>query len=147
MLDCPFDAPRSNSNEHWDFVSALSVSSLYLSTNQTYRGYCLLVFDPRHVVRLDQLTAQEWLDYSADLRVAHDTLVEVVQPDHMNVELLGNVIAHLHWHLVPRRRTDARWGGPIWTTAASEMMHTPLPPEERAVLIEQLARSIKARQP
>src|SRR5690242_19443055 len=108
-IDCPFDAPRAPCNEHWDFVAALSVSSLYLSASQTYRSYSLLVFDPRHVVRLDQLTVQEWRDYSADLRIAHDTRVDVVRPDHMNVELLGNVISHLHWHLVTCRRDDVRW--------------------------------------
>jgi diadenosine tetraphosphate (Ap4A) HIT family hydrolase len=144
-IDCPFDAPRATRNEYWDFVAALSVSSLYLSANQTYRGYSLLVFDPRHVVRLDQLTAEEWRDYSADLRIAHDTLVDVVRPDHMNVELLGNVISHLHWHLVPRRRDDARWGGPIWMTAAAEMVQTRLAPEERAALLGQLKGSVAAR--
>lgn len=144
--DCPFDAPRPTSSEHWDFVAALSISSLYLSANQTYRGYSLLIFDPRHAVRLDQLTAQEWQAYSADLRVAHDALVEAVRPDHVNVELLGNVISHLHWHLVPRRRDDARWGGPIWTTSASEMAHTRLAPEERAALLDQLRTCVTARQ-
>lgn len=142
---CPFDAPRADSNEHWDLIVPLSISSLYLSTNQTYRGYSLLIFDPRHVTRLDQLTAQEWLAFSADLRLAHDVLIEVLQPDHMNVELLGNVIAHLHWHLVPRRRDDARWGGPIWTTTADEMKQTLLAPEERATLLSQLRAAVAAR--
>lgn len=144
-IDCPFDTPRATSNEHWDFVATLTVSSLYLSTNQTYLGYSLLVFDPRHVVRLDQLTAQEWLAYSADLRVAHDVLVEALQPDHMNVELLGNVISHLHWHLIPRRREDVRWGGPIWTTSAAEMVQTLLAPADRAALLDRLKGSVRAR--
>ena len=52
MIACPFDAPRPNSNEHWDFIRTLSISSLYLSKNQVYRGYSLLVFDARHVNRL-----------------------------------------------------------------------------------------------
>jgi diadenosine tetraphosphate (Ap4A) HIT family hydrolase len=145
MPPCPFDSPRPASSEHWDHVATLSVSSLYLSANQTYRGYSLLIFDPRHVVRLDELTEQEWLDYSADMRVAHDALVEAVRPDHMNVELLGNIIAHLHWHLVPRRPGDARWGGPIWMTSAAEMQETRLPPDERAALLGEIKRSIAAR--
>ena len=44
---CPLDAPRPPSTDYWDFVSKLSVSSLYLTKNQTYRGYCQLNFDPR----------------------------------------------------------------------------------------------------
>jgi len=137
-IECPFDAPRPQSNEHWDFISKLSVSSMYLSSNQTYRGYSLLVFDPRHVIRLDQLTTAEWSGFAADLRVANAALVEVVRPDHMNVELLGNVISHLHWHLVPRFKNDVRWGGPIWTTSQADMKQTRMPAVERAELVTRL---------
>ncbi len=38
-VNCPFDAPRADSNDHWDLVAHLGVSSLYLSKNQTYRGH------------------------------------------------------------------------------------------------------------
>jgi diadenosine tetraphosphate (Ap4A) HIT family hydrolase len=138
MSACPFDFPRPSSNEHWDFIAQLSASSLYLSVNQTYRGYCLLVFDTRHVTRIDQLTPMEWSAYASDLRRAHDAVVRVTKPDHMNVELLGNVVSHLHWHLVPRRKTDERWGGPIWTTHQRDMQETRLPAYEREALLTQL---------
>ena len=32
----------------------------------------------------------------------------------MNYELLGNSDPHLHWHIIPRYKTDPRWGAPIW---------------------------------
>jgi len=32
----------------------------------------------------------------------------------MDVELLGNSNPHLHWHIIPRYRSDPRWGRPIW---------------------------------
>jgi hypothetical protein len=41
---CPMDAPRPASTEFWDLVAALSVSSLYLAKNQTYRGQCSLIW-------------------------------------------------------------------------------------------------------
>jgi len=141
-INCPFDAPRPASNEHWDFIAKLSASSFYLSANQTYRGYSLVVFDTRHVVRIDQLTAMEWSAFAADMRIAHDALVRVLQPDHMNVELLGNIISHLHWHLVPRRKGDARWGAPIWTSSVQEMKHTSLPAYEREELIGKLRDAV-----
>ena len=52
-MTCPFDTPRPANNEHWDLIDTLSISSLYLSKNQTYRGQCQLIFDSRHVARLD----------------------------------------------------------------------------------------------
>src|SRR6476620_2322771 len=131
MTPCPFDTPRPASNEHWDLIGTLTISSLYLSKNQTYRGYSLLVFDARHVDRLDELSAAEWSAFSRDLFVANRAIHRAVQPDHMNVDLLGNVISHLHWHIFPRFRTDPRWGGPVWTTTQTEMPVTSLPADER----------------
>ena len=135
---CPFDAPRPASNEHWDFIGALCVSSLYLSKNQTYRGYSLLVFDPRHAERLDELSSTESSAFALDLSTANCAIQLAVHPDHMNVAQLGNVIRHLHWHIVPRYRSDPRWGGPVWTTTPAEMQMTELPASEQRGLVEQI---------
>ena len=71
---CGMDAPRPASNDFWDLVAPLSVSSLYLAKNQTYRGQCSLIFDLRHAARPDQLTAEEWGAYCADLYRAQQIL-------------------------------------------------------------------------
>jgi diadenosine tetraphosphate (Ap4A) HIT family hydrolase len=142
---CPFDTPREANNEHWNFIEALSISSLYLSTNQTYRGYSLLVFDARHVERIDALSAAEWRAFAADLHVANRAISTVVQPDHMNVEQLGNAVAHLHWHIVPRYRTDPRWGGPIWTTSQTGMPMTRISENEQSTLVEKIRAALAAQ--
>jgi hypothetical protein len=46
-VDCWMDVPRPESNDFLDLVAPLTVSSLYLAANQTYRGQCMLIFDPR----------------------------------------------------------------------------------------------------
>ncbi|HEY6507358.1 MAG TPA: HIT family protein, partial [Vicinamibacterales bacterium] len=120
-VGCWLCAPRPASNDHWDLVAALSASSLYLAKNQTYRGQCQLVFDRRHAARLDQLTAGEYAAFSGDLFAAQNAVVRTVRPDHVNIESLGNVVPHLHWHIVPRYVGDARWGMPIWTTPLDAM--------------------------
>jgi len=134
-IGCPMDAPRPATNEHWDFLATLSISSLYLARNQTYRGHCQLVFDRRHACRKDQLTSDEWRAFSDDLFAAQHAILEATHPDHLNVELLGNVVPHLHWHIVPRYFDDPRWGMPIWTTPLSAMADTRLDPGARATLI------------
>ncbi len=140
---CPLDAPRPRSNEHWEFVAPLSVSSLYLSANQTYRGHCQLIFDPRHVSRVDELRRDEWQALAADLFAAQTAILRTVRADHVNVESLGNIVPHLHWHIVPRYRTDPRWGSPIWLTALDDMIETRLPLEERDALVAQLKRAVE----
>jgi diadenosine tetraphosphate (Ap4A) HIT family hydrolase len=142
---CPLDAPRALSNDHWDLVAPLAVSSLYLSTNQTYRGQCQLIFDPRHVARIDQLTPDEWARLTGDLFRAHQAVMDITRPDHINVESLGNVVPHLHWHIIPRYRDDGRWGEPIWRTPLDTMPDTRLAPGDRAALIDALRGALASR--
>jgi len=142
---CPLCAPRADSNAEWDLVAVLSISSVYLAANQTYRGQCLLIFDPRHAARPDELSAREWASFSADLQAASNAVVRAVRPDHVNVASLGNVVPHLHWHVIPRYVGDARWGAPIWTPSLGDMPDTRLGQRERAELIGRLRESLSDR--
>jgi diadenosine tetraphosphate (Ap4A) HIT family hydrolase len=141
-VDCPLDAPRPESSEHWDLIAALSVSSLYLAKNQTYRGQCVLIFDLRHAARPDQLSAREWEALCADLFAAQGAVVRTVRPDHVNIESLGNVVPHLHWHIVPRYCDDPRWGSPIWTSDPSDMPDTRIGEDERKRLIDAIKNAL-----
>jgi diadenosine tetraphosphate (Ap4A) HIT family hydrolase len=136
---CPLCAPRPDDSPHWLKVATLEASTLYLDRNQTYRGHCQLVFDGRHVEGLEQLHAGEHETLMRDLRRSARAIAAVVQPDRMNYCSLGNVVPHVHWHLVPRYRADPRWGKPIYTTDLAQMRVTPL---EEATL-RQLASALR----
>ena len=141
-MNCPFDAPRADCNEEWDLIAPLASSSLYLSKNQTYRGHCLLILDLRHATRPDELSMHEWASFCADLYRAESAVVRTVRPDHINIAALGNVVPHLHWHIVPRYRNDPRWGAPIWPAVATDMPDTRLAADEHARLILELRAAL-----
>ncbi|MHB1329949.1 MAG: HIT family protein [Gemmatimonadales bacterium] len=126
VTSCALCAPRADDTAHWLKIQTLGISTLYLDRNQTYRGHCQLVFDPRHVVGIEGLAPDEYAAFMSDLRSAADAIVAACRPDLMNYASLGNVVAHVHWHLVPRYRTDPRWGGPIYMTTMEEMPVTRL---------------------
>jgi diadenosine tetraphosphate (Ap4A) HIT family hydrolase len=132
---CPFDAPRADHTAHWDLVARLTVSSWYLLHNQMYRGHGVLVFDPRHVTGLDQLTSPEWQNYAADLQRAVRAIAGACKPDHVNVESLGNVVPHLHWHVIPRYKNDGRWGQPIWAADVNAQPERRLAADDRKRLL------------
>jgi diadenosine tetraphosphate (Ap4A) HIT family hydrolase len=139
---CTFDAPRPDHTPHWDLVARLAASSWYLPQNQTYRGHGVLVFDPRHATRLDELTAAEWQAYAADLHRVAAAIVGVCTPDHLNVESLGNVMPHLHWHVVPRYKNDGRWGQPIWAPDVHSQPERRLATDERESLLAALRAAL-----
>jgi ATP adenylyltransferase len=142
-IGCPFCTPRSEENDFWAKIASLAVSTLYLHKIQTYRGYCILIFDPRHATRPSQLSAEEWKEFCQDLYLAQGGIEAAVQPDHLNVASLGNQVAHLHWHIIPRYEGDARWGAPIWMTTAAEMEKFSLSPHEHETLVLEIRAKIR----
>jgi diadenosine tetraphosphate (Ap4A) HIT family hydrolase len=120
-VGCPLCAPRPDVNEFVLLIRKLTVSSLYLARDQTYRGQCMLVYDLHHANRLDELELGQWQALARDIWLAGRAVALEFGPRHMNVESLGNEVPHLHWHLIPRYTDDGRWGGPIWTTQRSDM--------------------------
>jgi diadenosine tetraphosphate (Ap4A) HIT family hydrolase len=138
---CPLCLPRPDTTDHWIKVATLRSATLYLDRNQTYRGHCQLVFDGRHAVGLENLTPEEFTIFMADVGQAGRAIARACRPDLMNYASLGNVVPHLHLHLVPRYRSDPRWGGPIYTTTPAEMPVTRLAEAE----YERIVRSIHDR--
>ncbi len=135
---CPFCREDPVENEWWTFVERLSTSKLCLSQNQTYRGQCLLIFEGKHAESIEELSEAEYVHFMNDLRHSVKSLQKVFKPDHLNIELLGNVVPHLHFHLIPRYMNDPRWMHPIWTTEIRDMQEITLAPDERISLIEEL---------
>ncbi|CCN21004.1 conserved hypothetical protein [Bordetella bronchiseptica 1289] len=39
---------------------------------------------------------------------------DVLHPDKVNLAALGNVVPHLHWHVIPRWRDDRHFPDAIW---------------------------------
>lgn len=141
-IACSFDAPRAPNTPNWDAISTLTAATLYLPHNQTYRGHCILVFDPRHATRLDELTPVESAAFAADVHRATRAIAKVCAPDHFNVASLGNLMPHLHWHLVPRYKSDPHWGAPIWVADSKQEIDRRLEPDDRARLLAALRAAL-----
>ena len=139
---CPFCTADPDETDEWLLVTRSPQSKLWLSKNQTYAGHCALVFLGRHVERLDELEPPEHAAFLGDLTAALRAVRRAFAPDHVNVEMLGNVVRHLHVHIVPRYEDDPRWGHPIWLTDVSQMRVTKLPPAELVARVARLERAL-----
>jgi diadenosine tetraphosphate (Ap4A) HIT family hydrolase len=115
-VGCPFCGERASADEYKIEIAKFGVSTLYLKRDQSYPGFCLLIYDRRHVNGLEELEPDEHATAMHDLHRAARAIRAVVQPDQMNYASLGNGIPHLHWHIIPRFKTEAKWGRPHWTT-------------------------------
>ena len=147
--DCPFDEPRGDLSKQFIFVAKLQVSTLYLERerNRTYRGYCVLVYDPRHVARIDQLTPDEWHVLAADIHRAQSAIIQACSPAHLNLASLGNAVPHIHWHLIPRYPDDPHWGDTIWSPTENEAQPKTLTQENYREIAETIAKALGALKP
>ena len=48
-------------------------------------------------------------------------LREALAPTKVNLASLGNVVPHLHWHVIARYDWDARWPAPVWAPKQREV--------------------------
>ena len=42
---------------------------------------------------------------------------DVMQPDKVNLASLGNVVPHIHWHVIPRYVNDRSFPDSVWSVA------------------------------
>lgn len=78
-----------------------------------YPGYCRVVWN-EHVSEMSDLTAAEQRHLSCVVNALESALRRLYRPDKMNLASLGNVVPHLHWHVIPRWRDDRHFPHPIW---------------------------------
>ena len=48
---------------------------------------------------------------------AERALRQLMQPAKINLASLGNMTAHLHWHVIPRFADDKHFPGSVWSKA------------------------------
>ncbi|CAM4387090.1 HIT family protein [Kerstersia similis] len=84
-----------------------------------YPGYMRVIWNP-HIAEMSDLTdAQRARLMDIVIRVER-ILRETLAPDKINLAALGNMVPHLHWHIIPRWRDDPHFPDAIWATPHRE---------------------------
>ncbi len=130
-----------------DFVAELSSCYVILGDQQFYRGYCVLLAK-LHATELYLMPADAARLLSDEQRLVAEAIAAVVKPWKMNYECLGNSEPHVHWHLLPRQKTEAdeMRRGPIWLRPESERKVT-LDDKDRLALIASIRSQLAIRFP
>ena len=88
----------------------------YLHDDQFFAGWVFLLLK-RHATELWQLDAAERTALIEELARVSRAVATAFGAVKVNYELLGNQIAHIHWHLIPRSAGDPAPRDPVWTVA------------------------------
>ncbi len=70
----------------------------------------------RHVAEFSQLDRAGRMRCVELVAAVERALIETLQPTKVNLAALGNMVPHLHWHVVARFDWDSHFPQPIWGT-------------------------------
>ena len=99
---------------------------LWFGDHQYFEGYTLFLAK-EHVTELHHMEAPVKLRFLEEMSLVQEAVSKVFSAQKMNVELLGNGDAHVHWHIFPRREGDMKGHGlngrgPVWWVPWEEMV-------------------------
>ncbi|HJV63986.1 MAG TPA: HIT family protein [Albitalea sp.] len=93
-----------------------------------------------HVAEFSDLSATQRRRCMDLVCAVERVLIEHLRPTKVNLAALGNVVAHLHWHVVARFDWDSHFPQPIWAAAQravepppADRLRVPLPVLDEAV--------------
>jgi diadenosine tetraphosphate (Ap4A) HIT family hydrolase len=81
-----------------------------------YPGFCRVILNA-HVKEMTDLPLAERQRLMNVVFAVEAAIREVAKPDKINLASLGNVVPHLHWHVIPRWATDPNFPDAIWAAS------------------------------
>ena len=78
-----------------------------------YPGYFRVIWYT-HVAEMSDLSDQDREMLQKVLLTVEKVIRQQMKPDKINLAQFGNMVPHLHWHIIARYRDDAHFPESIW---------------------------------
>ncbi|MBK9244381.1 MAG: HIT family protein [Burkholderiales bacterium] len=137
MNACPLCHPHNERRIHAD-----RQLRVILVEDSGYPGYCRVIWQA-HVAEMTDLSPADSSRLMAVVLAVEDALRDVLRPAKINLASFGNVVPHLHWHVIPRFADDPHFPEPLW--GARQREPDPVRLAERRARLPALRAAIAAR--
>jgi diadenosine tetraphosphate (Ap4A) HIT family hydrolase len=97
-----------------------------------FPGYCRVIWRA-HVTEMTDLDPGSRRHLMNVVYAVEAALRALVAPDKMNLAALGNLVPHLHWHVIPRWRDDSHFPAAIWAAGRKSAAAARQAPATRAL--------------
>jgi diadenosine tetraphosphate (Ap4A) HIT family hydrolase len=126
----------SNNNEQVIFTNDL-FRVIYVA-DKFYLGYIRLILN-QHIVEMSDLDEHTAHRVFSAILVIERVMRNILNPDKINLASMGNIVPHLHWHIIARYKTDRHFPNPIWGEVTNSNFFVP---DSWYLLKQQLIESI-----
>jgi len=103
---------------------------------RAHPGLCRVIWRS-HVAEMTDLAAADRQHLMGVVFATEAALRRLCTPHKINLASLGNLVPHVHWHVIPRYTDDAHFPKPIWAAALRDA-----PPSHKAPTLSDLSRTI-----
>ena len=76
-------------------------------------GLCRVIWN-RHVAEMTDLSIDERSRLMSVVFTVEQVVRSVFLPDKINLASFGNMVPHVHWHIIPRWQDDRHFPEPVW---------------------------------
>ncbi len=85
-----------------------------LVADADHPGFCRVIMNA-HVREMTDLSPAERERLMRVVYEVERALRALLKPDKINLASLGNMVPHLHWHVIARFRDDPHFPNPVWS--------------------------------
>ena len=93
------------SNAKWRVIQVI---------DRDYPGFCRVIWNG-HVKEMTDLSEADRLELMSVIWTVEKIVREIMGADKINLASLGNMVPHLHWHVIPRFKDDKNFPDSIWS--------------------------------
>jgi len=111
-----------------------------LVEDRDYPGFCRVILN-EHVSEMTDLEAAARQELMRVVFATEQALRQLMRPAKINLASLGNLVPHLHWHVIARFADDRHFPGSVWSEARRNGSPRPL---DRTSLRQALHKSLQA---
>jgi len=90
-------------------------------------GLCRVIAQ-RHVKEMTDLDPQSRSNTMRVVLAVEEAMRALLSPDKVNLASFGNVVPHLHWHVIPRFLDDPHYPNAVWGERLRDGPIRPVPP-------------------
>ena len=90
-----------------------------------YQGFCRVIWKS-HVREMTDLSPADRLHCMNVVFAVERAMRDALSPAKINLASLGNFVAHVHWHVIPRFTDDPHFPQPVWATRQRDNRAAPL---------------------
>ena len=109
----PMTCPICTSDNEDILLQTPNLRVIAVHNEASAPAFCRVIWN-NHIAEMTDLSAAERAEIMEMVYKVETAMRQVFRPAKINLASLGNVVPHLHWHVIARFENDANFPAPIW---------------------------------